>query len=58
MNVQLKSDIDVTLVQSVGGDHSIIAAAKVSTNGNDCLKFNDPSKTEDKTFLISCNTHY
>jgi thymidylate synthase (FAD) len=51
--IKLKKDIDVQLVQSVGGDHSIVAAAKVSTNGNECLEFNSPDKAEDNAFLIN-----
>lgn len=53
VNLTLKSNIDVELVQSVGGDHSIVAAAKVSTTGNECLQFNDPTKSEDNSFLIN-----
>lgn len=33
------SEIDVNLVQSMGGDHMAIAAAKVSTNGADAMKY-------------------
>ena len=31
MEIQFKSTIDVRLIQSMGGDHMIVAAAKVST---------------------------
>lgn len=34
-----KSDIDVNLVQSVGGDHSVVAAARVSTSAADSLQY-------------------
>lgn len=37
----LKSEIDVTLIQSMGGDSMVVAAAKVSTNGVDALSYVD-----------------
>ena len=37
--MQLTSDITVNLIQHVGGDHMIVAAAKVSTCGDEVLKF-------------------
>lgn len=36
-----KSDIDVTLVQKMGGDNMMVAAAKVSTSGEEALNFTD-----------------
>lgn len=39
--ITLKSNIDVNLVQSMGGDKMVVAAAKVSTNGNEALGFVD-----------------
>jgi thymidylate synthase (FAD) len=35
MEIQFKSEIDVRMVQSMGGDHMVVAAAKVSTCGVD-----------------------
>lgn len=35
------SDITVKLIQSVGDDSTVVAAAKVSTSGDECLKFLD-----------------
>ena len=37
--MRFKSTIDVTEIQGVGGDHMIVAAAKVSTSGEACLQF-------------------
>lgn len=37
--IQFKSDIDVNLVQNMGGDPMIVAAAKVSTTGTDEAHF-------------------
>lgn len=34
-----KSEVDVELIQSCGGDHMVVASAKVSTNGTDSLKY-------------------
>jgi thymidylate synthase (FAD) len=39
LNINLTDKIEVKLIQSVGGDHIIVAAAKVSTSGEDALKF-------------------
>lgn len=49
----LKEDIDVELIQSCGGDHMIVAAARVSTNGNECLKFTGEGSAEENTGLIN-----
>lgn len=53
MNITLKSTVDVQLIQSMGGDHMIVAAAKVSTNGADCLQWADESKAGDNFGLIN-----
>jgi thymidylate synthase (FAD) len=37
--VEFKNGIDVELIQSMGGDGMVVAAAKVSTNGNDAVSF-------------------
>lgn len=41
MNMIFKSTVDVTRIQSMGGDHMVIASAKVSTSGVDALSFMD-----------------
>lgn len=40
--LKFTSDITVRLVQQVGGDHMIVAAAKVSTSGEEAAKFAIP----------------
>ena len=52
MKIQLKSTVDVKLIQSMGGDHMIVAAAKVSTNGLAALEFAEEGKAEDNAGLI------
>ncbi len=46
--MQLTSEITVRLIQSVGGDHMMVAAAKVSTNGTDAMSFADGTAKNDK----------
>jgi thymidylate synthase (FAD) len=41
MNTSFISKISVELVQSAGGDEMVVAAAKVSTSGQEALKFTD-----------------
>jgi len=53
MQIDLTSKIDVKLIQSMGGDHMIVAAAKVSTNGQDALRFAKPESAEDNAGLIN-----
>lgn len=52
MKIQLKSTVDVTLIQSMGGDHMVVAAAKVSTNGLAALEYAEEGKAEDNAGLI------
>ena len=42
MEITLTSQITVRLVQQAGGDHMIVAAAKVSTSGEEAAKFAVP----------------
>ncbi len=42
MEVTFKSEIDVNLIQSMGGDHMIVAAAKVSTTGVAAMELSNP----------------
>lgn len=53
MTITLKSDIDVSLVQHVGGDHMIVAAAKVSTNGTDAAALAEEANAEGNAGLIN-----
>lgn len=50
--MEFKSDIDVRLVQSMGGDHMVVAAAKVDTSGEEALEFADLGKAEDNAGFI------
>ena len=52
-DIQSTSDITVRLVQQMGGDHMVVAAAKVSTCGDDALKFASPESAEANTGLIN-----
>lgn len=51
--IKTTSEITVRLVDGFGGDHMIVAAAKVSVNGQEAQEFNDPCKTEDNKGLIN-----
>lgn len=51
--MKFKSDIDVRLIQSMGGDHMVVAAAKVSTHGEHCLEFAEPESAEANAGLIA-----
>lgn len=46
--IQFKSTIDVQLVQSMGGDHMVVAAAKVCTSGCDAMGYTDGTAKNDK----------
>lgn len=50
--IRLSSEITVRLVQSMGGDHMVVAAARVSTSGEDALVWADPEKVEESAGLI------
>lgn len=45
--------LTVRLIQSMGGDHMVVASAKVSTHGEEALKFADPSCAEANAGLIT-----
>jgi thymidylate synthase (FAD) len=51
--ISLISEITVRLIQSMGGDHMVVAAAKVSTNGEDALRYADPEQAEANAGLIN-----
>jgi thymidylate synthase ThyX len=45
--------ITVRLIQSAGGDHMVVAAARVSTSGEEAVKFADPASAEENAGLIN-----
>lgn len=47
------SDITVRLVQKVGGDHMVVAAAKVSVSGEEAIKFSAADQNEASFGLIN-----
>lgn len=53
MEIQFKSEISVELVQASGGDHMVVAAAKVCTSGADACQFRAPESAADNAGLIS-----
>jgi thymidylate synthase (FAD) len=53
MDIELRSEITVRLIQSAGGDHMVVAAARVSTNGEEALRFADPAMAEENAGLIN-----
>jgi len=53
VDVQLKSDIDVTVVQQCGGDHMIVAAAKVCTSGVESCQYASGEESAANAGLIN-----
>jgi len=51
--ITLTSDITVRLIDKMGGDHSVVAAAKVSTCGEEALRFAEPDMAESNAGLIN-----
>jgi thymidylate synthase (FAD) len=51
--ITLTSDITVRRIQEIGGDHMVVAAAKVSVCGEDALKFSDPACVVSNSGLIN-----
>jgi thymidylate synthase (FAD) len=51
--IRFTSDVTVRLVSSCGGDHAVVAAAKVSTSGEDALAFADPARAGANAGLIN-----
>lgn len=51
--IKLQSEIPVRLIQKVGGDHMFVAAARVSTQGTEALKYADPECAEGNVGLIN-----
>lgn len=48
-----KSDIDVKLIQKMGGDHMVVAAARVSTEGEAAQQYADPEHSQENAGLIN-----
>ncbi len=51
-DIKLTSDITVNLIEDAGGDHSVVASARVSTCGEDAVKYADPDLAEANAGLI------
>lgn len=51
--IQLTSEITVRLIQSMGGDHMPIAAARASTSGEAALAFAEPGREAENAGLIN-----
>lgn len=53
ITIKTTSEITVRLIQSMGGDHMVVAAAKVSTCGADATDFADPRNGQSNAGLIN-----
>lgn len=51
--IQFKHTVDVTPIQQMGGDHMVVAAAKVSTSGTAALSFALPGMEDENAGLIN-----
>ena len=51
--IELRDEITVRLVQKSGGDYMVVAAAKVSTSGQEAEGFADPLCHESNAGLIN-----
>ncbi len=51
--IRLTSEIAVRPVAGMGGDHSVIAAARVSTSGEEALRYADPARADECAGLIN-----
>jgi len=51
--IQTKTTVDIELIQDMGGDYMVVAAAKVSTNGITAKEFASPEKGEENKGLIN-----
>lgn len=52
VDIQVKNNINVNLIQQAGGDHMVVASARVCTTGAECL-VNLSEKQEDNFGLIN-----
>jgi thymidylate synthase (FAD) len=53
MEPKFISDITVRMIDYLGGDHMVVAAAKVSTDGDAAMDYADEEKAEDNKGLIN-----
>jgi thymidylate synthase (FAD) len=53
MDIKLTSEITVKPIQQMGGDHMVVAAARVSVSGEAAAEFADPAKAEGNAGLIN-----
>jgi thymidylate synthase ThyX len=53
VEITFTSEIAVRKIQSMGGDHMVVAAARVSTCGEDALRYADPSLADENSGLIN-----
>lgn len=58
LDVRFTSEITVKPVQSMGGDHMVVAAAKVSTSGDEAMKFASEENAEANAGLIGYLMRY
>lgn len=49
IEIKFQSEIEVELIQSMGGDHMVVAAAKVSTHGSEVLAILDAMRADSST---------
>ncbi|TWT58980.1 Thymidylate synthase ThyX [Thalassoglobus neptunius] len=53
VDVRYKSSVEVEQIQSMGGDHMVVAAARVSTQGADALQYADEASSAENSGLIN-----
>lgn len=53
MTIELKSDLDVRMIQKMGGDHMVVAAAKVSILGEEAMSYAKPELADSNYGLIN-----
>lgn len=51
--ITLTSEITVTPIQQMGGDHMIVAAARVSTSGSEAVQYADEARRDEGAGLIN-----
>jgi thymidylate synthase (FAD) len=52
-DVVLTSEIVVRPIQQMGGDHMVVAAARVSTSGEAAIRWADPARSQENVGLIN-----
>jgi thymidylate synthase (FAD) len=53
VEIETTDKITVRLIQKSGGDHMVVAAARVSTSGEDAIAYAEPDKAEESAGLIN-----